>query len=406
MNAQLMDRAVVLELGSGHLRAGSPHFFPSENEPFVVTEAAGTVGPAGADENGAAVGPSSSGRTVHPIVRGEIRDWEVLETLMDRVLYDRMGWARGAEGALLVAEPPFTSRDDRERLCQLAFETFNAPAFFAADQAVLALYCVGRLSGLVVDVGLDKTDISSVVDGLLLHSAARRLPYGGRQLTQHLAQLLAQRPGGGGGPVQLSFDAAEALKKAIFRVAESSAAVPPTKAAVAAAAGAGVPAGVAGAGAAAAPPTTHTLPDGQTIAVGGEGAALGEALLDPTLLGLDLPPLAAAAQAVVSALEDKAQRRAVGEAVVVCGGGSAGGFASGLPPRLLREMRTLAPAGQALTLAAVPEYLPPQALPCAAWMGGAVLGRYVFQQGNAAQQAVSKADYDEHGPAVVHRRCS
>ncbi len=37
----------------------------------------------------------------------------------------------------------------------------------------------------------------------------------------------------------------------------------------------------------------------------------------------------------------------------------------------------------------------------AAWMGGAVLSKVVFQQGHA----IGKFDYDEVGPAVVHRKC-
>lgn len=257
-------------------------------------------------------------------------------------------------------------------------------------------------------------------------SAARRLPYGGQQLTQHLIRLLQQgQPGEpkgssgsfGTGPVTLSWEAAEALKKAVFHVAEtsSSSSAARTDADVAAAAAAAAAAGMTGsreptpvpaAAAAARGPSTHTLPDGQTITVGGEGAALGEALLNPASLGLDLPPLAAVAQAAVSTLDDRAARRAVGEAVLVCGGGSAGGFSCGLPQRLLRDMRALAPASQALTLAAIPDYLPPQALPNAAWMGGAALAKFVLQQAQLASQAISKADYDEWGPAAVHRKCS
>lgn len=37
----------------------------------------------------------------------------------------QMGWQRGKEGGVLVAEPNFVSRDERERLCQLMFEVFN-----------------------------------------------------------------------------------------------------------------------------------------------------------------------------------------------------------------------------------------------------------------------------------------
>ena len=57
-------------------------------------------------------------------------------------------------------------------------------------------------------------------------------------------------------------------------------------------------------------------------------------------------------------------------------------------------------------LCPAPEYLPEHGLRCAAWLGGAVLSKIVFDSGvNHLQQAVTKADYDEAGPAAV-RRCS
>ena len=69
----------------------------------------------------------------------------------------QMGWQRGREGGVLLAEPNFTSRSERERLCQLMFEVFNLSGYYAADQAVLSLYALGKLSGTVVDVGYAKT---------------------------------------------------------------------------------------------------------------------------------------------------------------------------------------------------------------------------------------------------------
>jgi Actin len=143
-------------------------------------------------------------------------------------------------------------QDDREQLAQLAFEVFNVSGLFLADQALLSLYSVGKSTGLVVDFGHTKTgkrqrhisplvtflsvcfanyitsagtstmagacfpsclfslsllqaealtsrrllptaDVSMVVDGLLYLPSVRRLPFGGRDVTQHLQQLLAAR---------------------------------------------------------------------------------------------------------------------------------------------------------------------------------------------------------------------
>lgn len=56
----------------------------------------------------------------------------------------QLGWVVGEEGNLLVADPVATSRPDRERLAALVFETFNATAFFVADQVGVgaAIYCL------------------------------------------------------------------------------------------------------------------------------------------------------------------------------------------------------------------------------------------------------------------------
>ncbi len=57
-----------------------------------------------------------------------------------------------------------------------------------------------------------KTDVSTVVDGQLCQSSVRRLPYGGQDLTEHMARLMEQRG------VQLKGGSAEALKEMCMQV--------------------------------------------------------------------------------------------------------------------------------------------------------------------------------------------
>ena len=74
----------------------------------------------------------------------------------------------------------------------------------------------------------------------------------------------------------------------------------------------------------------------------------------------------------------------------------------GMGTRLANELHALVPPSTKPEVVAAPDYLPAATLKHAAWCGAAVLARVVFGQ----QQAITKFEYNEHGPNIVHRKCS
>lgn len=173
----MTDTVVVIDYGSKTFKAGFNYAMPPfEDEPRILTpnavqiykpsssaaaaaKAGGPVEVASSDAHGELMG------LMAPVVKGQIHNFDGLESLLHYTLYDLLGWNIGFEGAVMVCEPLLTPRSDREQLAQLLFEQFNVEGVFFQDQATCSLYSIGKLTGCVVDIGHGKVDVATVMDG-------------------------------------------------------------------------------------------------------------------------------------------------------------------------------------------------------------------------------------------------
>ncbi|KAL2898151.1 Actin-related protein 7 [Bienertia sinuspersici] len=378
--------------------------------------------------------------TVDPIVRGFVRDWDAVEDLLHHVLYTGLGWEMGNEGQILFTDPLLTPKALREQLVQLLFETFNVSGFYAAEQGVLSLYAVGRISGCTVDVGHGKIDIAPVIEGAVHHIASRRFEVGGIDLTK----LLADELGKSNPEVNLKLSDVERLKEKYCSSAEDELAYEKLKHN--------------------SQKEQHTLPDGQVITIGREKYIVGEALFQPSILGLEALGIVEQLVHSISSVSSENHRQLLENTVLhgnvvaendylwyslesaivnaafsncddACAldmrGRGVNGWRTvkmrgivgceGLVKRKAvyvyfrsqtlgqdsrfedRFQKEASMSNSAIrpSLVKPPEYMPENLSKYSAWIGGAILAKVVFPQ----NQHVTKADYDETGPSIVHRKC-
>ncbi|KAG4982540.1 hypothetical protein AAZX31_10G084300 [Glycine max] len=358
--------AAVVDPGSSLLKAGFA--IPDQAPAMIIPTQMKRM----LDDGSMTDNPAVDDVAVDPVCRGYVSDWDAMEDLLHYVLYTGFGWEMGNEGQILFTDPLCTPKANKEQLVQLMFETFNISGFYASEQAVLSLYAVGRISGCTVDIGHGKIDIAPVIEGAVNHIASRRFEFGGIDLTNFLAQEL-----GKSNPlVNISISDVENIKQQYSCCVEDELAYQKTQGSC--------------------PVETHTLPDGQVITIGRERYTVGEALFQPCLLGLEAHGIVEQLVHAISTVSSENHRQLL-ENTVVCGGTSS---MTGFEERFQKES-SLSSSAIRPTLVKPPEYMPENLTMNSAWVGGAILAKVVFPQ----NQHVTKADYDETGPSIVHRKC-
>ena len=195
MKQQTKYSNVVIDVGSGLVKAG----FGGEDGPrSIFNTIVGTP-----KQVGLMVGMELKERYVgddaiskyeimnfsYPIQRGEVTDWDKFENLMHYLLYSEMKVVP-EEVSILITESPRTSRENREKLTEILFETFNVKRLHIANSSMLGLFSYGKTSGLIVDSGFNITSTVPIYEGYPLSHASIRINIGGEDLSKNLLSMI------------------------------------------------------------------------------------------------------------------------------------------------------------------------------------------------------------------------
>ena len=309
-----------------------------------------------------------------PIEKGLITNWDDMEKIWHHVLKEELH-VESENHPILISDVPLNPKTHREKMCEVMFETFKTPMFSVSLGGVLGIYALGRVSSMILDVGHEVSHVLPIYESFTFKSAINKLNFGGKDLTDYLQCMLNKKHGENSFTSDSDKEIVREIKEKLCYTAtdfdkeiersnsnESSAIE-----------------------------RKYKLPDGRYITVGSERFLCPEGLFQPDLCKKDFPGLhnfyhSSLMKCDVDARPD-----------LMCNMILSGGCTMfpGIQERMRKELVNLLPKDMRVRVLAPPERK------FSVWIGGSILASLSYFN----TKAVSKQEYEENGPGIVHTKC-
>jgi len=306
----------------------------------------------------------------YPIASGIISAWDDMEKIWHHTFYNELRISP-EEHPVLLTEAPLNPKNNREKMVSMMFETFACPASFIQIQAVLSLYASGRTTGIVMDSGDGVSHTVPIYEGYALPHAVTRLNLAGRALTEYMVKIMNYR--GHSFTTSAEQEIVRDIKEKLCYIAQD------------------YEAEVKRSEETEECESTYELPDGNLISIGKERFQCPEALFTPSMTGKEADGIQLITFNSIMKC-DLDIRKDLYQNIVLSGGST---MYDGIGERMTKEVTALAPSAMQIKVIAPPERK------FSVWIGGSILSSL----SSFASMWITRDEFDEVGPSIVHRKC-
>ncbi|KAF9206133.1 hypothetical protein BGZ49_002960 [Haplosporangium sp. Z 27] len=328
--------------------------------------------------------PESELTVSTPIHNGIVTDWAAMEALWRHVLFRELGIKRSRNASpVLMVVPTDWTKEEHERITQIFFENFNVPGLYLAEEPLMTLYGCAAVTGLIIDIGHNKTEITPILDTQIQRNAIQTIPIAGADFDSYFLELLkadTQLVREYGEPLDLEF-ARHLKESSVCQVLGKDEKEQKNRA--------------------------QAEYNGKEFTVGSARYKAYEPLFDPDLVGKRVLNIIEAIHA--AQLGCKAEKRqSLWEAIIVTGGSCQ---VNGLQSRIQSEIEDSLTVSEnfgefqvrEVKFLKIPDHFPAlkDSIVDAGFLGSEIVAKLIFPD---PRNYINKVDYNESGPSVVHTK--
>ncbi|EGC35600.1 hypothetical protein DICPUDRAFT_78745 [Dictyostelium purpureum] len=315
--------------------------------------------------------------------RGIVKNIEKFNKLLEYTFEDVLHVSPN-EHKIFLTERPKNPKENREKIIESLFEKYGAPSIYIGNQQVLSLYASNLTNGIVIDSGEGITSCVPVFEGYSFPNAVENINVSGIDVSNIIAkELVKENPNHSS--IFSSFYNNESTvtnMKIIKEIKEKLSFVPidyhkeilelqQTE-------------------------NQHRqsfkLPDGKEIKLNNQILLSGDVLFNPNLVNPNenLSLVEATIQSINKC--DEIIQNSLYNNIVIAGGST---LFNGFVSRLKEELLKTVPKNVKINLIA------PLDRDYSSWIGGSILTSHSSME----KLYVTKNEYLENGPSIIHKKC-